>query len=307
LVGFFQFNVVAGILLAYLSNYGIGIEHFGGIEWRVKLGIAALPAALFFLMLFGIPRSPRWLAAKGRVDEARTVLRLTDEGNIEQELREILESVSHHQASEPLFVWKYRLPIFLAVSIGFFNQLTGINAILYYLNDIFASAGFSQVSSDLQAVAVGATNLAAVILAMSIIDKAGRRTLLLIGAVGCAAALSGVAAVFFTGAHQSLLIWFLLGFIAFFSFSQGAVIWVYIGEVFPNRVRAKGQSLGSFSHWFMNAIISGLFPLVAAHSGGYPFAFFAAMTALQFFVVLFTYPETKRVSLEEMQKKLRIE
>jgi MFS transporter, SP family, arabinose:H+ symporter len=307
LVGFFQFNVVAGILLAYLSNYGIGIEHFGGIEWRVKLGIAALPAALFFLMLFGIPRSPRWLAAKGRVDEARTVLRLTDEGNLEQELREILQSVSHHQASEPLFVWKYRLPIFLAVSIGFFNQLTGINAILYYLNDIFASAGFSQVSSDLQAVAVGATNLAAVILAMSVIDKAGRRRLLLIGAVGCAAALSGVAAVFFTGAHQDLLIWFLLGFIAFFSFSQGAVIWVYIGEVFPNRVRAKGQSLGSFSHWFMNAIISGLFPLVAARSGGYPFAFFAAMTALQFFVVLFTYPETKRVSLEEMQKKLRIE
>jgi MFS transporter, SP family, arabinose:H+ symporter len=307
LVGFFQFNVVAGILLAYLSNYGIGIEHFGAIEWRVKLGIAALPAALFFLMLFGIPRSPRWLAAEGRVDEARAVLRLTDEGNLEQELREILESVSHHQASEPLLVWKYRLPIFLAVSIGFFNQLTGINAILYYLNDIFASAGFSQVSSDLQAVAVGATNLAAVILAMSVIDKAGRRTLLLIGAVGCAAALSGVAAVFFTGAHQDLLIWFLLGFIAFFSFSQGAVIWVYIGEVFPNRVRAKGQSLGSFSHWFMNAIISGLFPLVAARSGGYPFAFFAAMTALQFFVVLFTYPETKRVSLEEMQKKLRIE
>jgi sugar porter (SP) family MFS transporter len=257
-------------------------------------------------MLFGIPRSPRWLAKKGHVDEAREVLQMTGEENFEQELREILESVDLGHAKEPLFSWKYRLPIFLAVSIGMFNQLSGINAVWYYLNDIFARAGFSKISSDLQAMTVGVTNLVAVLLAMSVIDKIGRKTLLLIGSVGCVASLAGVSAVFFSGTHANLLLWCLVGFIGFFSFSQGAVIWVYISEVFPNRVRGKGQSLGSFSHWFMNAIVSWVFPLMAATSGGYPFVFFAAMMALQFFVVLFFYPETKRISLEEMQKKLGI-
>jgi MFS transporter, SP family, arabinose:H+ symporter len=207
---------------------------------------------------------------------------------------------------EPLFSWRYRLPIFLAVSIGLFNQLAGINAILYYLNDIFARAGFNQVSGDLQAVAVGATLLVATLLAMSVIDRIGRKTLLLIGSVGTAACLAGVSLIFFQGRHESLLVWLLMGFIGFFGFSQGSVIWVYISEVFPNRVRAKGQSLGSFSHWFMNAIISGAFPMMAARSGAYPFVFFASMCVLQFFVVLFLYPETKGITLEEMQKKLGI-
>jgi MFS family permease len=187
-----------------------------------------------------------------------------------------------------------------------FNQLSGINAILYYLNDIFAQAGFSRVSGDLQAVLIGATNLAAVFLAMSLIDRMGRKTLLLIGSVGCALSLAGVGAVFLTSSHGELLVWLLVGFIAFFSFSQGAVIWVYLSEVFPNRVRAKGQSLGSFTHWFMNALISFVFPVVAAKSKGAPFVFFAAMMVLQFFVVLFWYPETSGVTLEQMQKKLGI-
>ncbi len=187
-----------------------------------------------------------------------------------------------------------------------FNQLSGINAILYYLNDIFAYAGFNKVSSDLQAVAIGATNLVFTMLAMSMIDRVGRKTLLLIGSVGTAACLGGVAAIFLSGHHQDFLVWLLVGYIAFFAFSQGAVIWVYLSEVFPNRVRAKGQSLGSFSHWFMNALISLVFPSMAAASGGYPFIFFAAMMVLQFFVVLFVYPETKGISLEEMQKKLGI-
>jgi sugar porter (SP) family MFS transporter len=281
--------------------------HFGAVEWRWKLGIPAIPAVLFLLFLFGIPRSPRWLVKKQRIAEATEVLRLTGEEHYQQELQEIIVSIdADHMADDSLFSWKYRLPIFLAVSIGMFNQLSGINAILYYLNDIFAFAGFNKVSSDLQAVAIGGTNLIFTMLAMSVIDRIGRKTLLLIGSVGTAACLAGVAAIFFTRSHQNLLVWLLIGYIAFFAFSQGAVIWVFISEVFPNRVRAKGQSLGSFSHWFMNALISGVFPLLAASSGGYPFVFFSVMMGLQFFVVLFVYPETKGVSLEEMQRRLGI-
>ena len=309
LVGFFQFNVVFGILLAYFSNYVIGLQRFGSAEWRWELGVAAIPAGLFFVMLFGIPRSPRWLVKKGRIDEARSVLQMTGEENFEQELQEIVQSIhlERRQAEEKLFSRKYAFPIFLAVSIGMFNQLSGINAILYYLNHIFAHAGFSKVSGNLQAVAVGCTNLLFTMIAMSVIDKVGRKTLLLIGSVGTAACLAGVAIIFFTAAHQNLLLWLLIGYIAFFAFSQGAVIWVYLAEVFPNTVRAKGQSLGSFSHWFMNALISGVFPLMAASSGGYPYVFFSAMMVLQLLVVWFVYPETKGITLEEMQKKLGID
>ena len=308
LVGFFQFNVVFGILLAYFSNYVVGLQQFGDVEWRWKLGVSAFPAALFLTMLFAIPRSPRWLVKMGRVDEARQVLQRTGEENYEQELAEIVESIDleHGHGQESLFQRKYRIPIFLAVSIGMFNQLSGINAILYYLNDIFERAGFSKVSGDLQAVAVGATNLVFTIIAMTVIDRAGRKTLLLIGSVGLSACLAGVAVIFFSGRHQRFLVWLLIGYIASFAFSQGAVIWVFLSEVFPNRVRAKGQSLGSFSHWFMNALISGIFPRMAASSGGAPFVFFSLMMVLQFFVVLFLYPETKGITLEAMEKKLGI-
>jgi MFS transporter, SP family, arabinose:H+ symporter len=306
LVGLFQFNVVFGILLAYFSNYLIALVHLGGAEWRWDLGVAAFPAALFFVMLFTIPRSPRWLVKKGRVAEARSVLQMTGDENYERDLQEIVESidVEQKQAAEKLFSRRYAFPIFLAVSIGMFNQLSGINAILYYLNDIFAHAGFSRISGNLQAVAIGATNLAFTMIAMSVIDRLGRKTLLLVGSVGTAACLAGVSAIFFSHSHENLLVWLLVGYIAFFAFSQGAVIWVYISEVFPNTVRAKGQSLGSFSHWFMNALISGIFPLMAASSGAYPFVFFSVMMVLQFFVVLFVYPETKGFTLEEMQKEM---
>lgn len=307
LVGLFQFNIVFGILLAYFSNYVVGMMQFGNSEWRWKLGVPAIPAFLFLLLLFFIPRSPRWLVKKRRIPEARQVLLQTGAPNYEAELQDIIVSIdAEHQTNDALFVHKYRFPIFLAVSIGLFNQLSGINAILYYLNDIFAYAGFSKVSGDLQAVVIGATNLLFTMLAMSVIDRIGRKTLLLIGSVGTAACLAGVAGIFLTNQHQSWLVWLLVGYIAFFAFSQGAVIWVFISEVFPNRVRAKGQSLGSFSHWIMNAAISATFPLLAAKSGGYPFVFFALMMVLQFFVVLFVYPETKGFTLEEMQKKLGI-
>jgi MFS transporter, SP family, arabinose:H+ symporter len=308
LVGFFQFNVVGGILLAYLSNYLMGLANFGPSEWRWKLGVSAAPAVLFFLLLFGIPRSPRWLAKKGRTAEARDVLVEIGEENVDAELRDIVASIDadHGHADEPLFQRKYLLPIFLAVSIGMFNQLSGINAILYYLNDIFAKAGFSKVSGDLQAVAIGATNLLFTMIAMSVIDKLGRKTLLLVGAVGTAFCLAGVAYIFSTAQHEDWLVWLLVGYIAFFAFSQGAVIWVYLGEVFPNRVRAKGQSLGSTTHWVMNAIISGVFPVLAARSGAGPFVFFSLMMVVQLVVVWLVYPETKGVTLEEMQKKLGI-
>lgn len=309
LVGTFQINIVIGILLAYLSNYCIGRFGLGATEWRWQLGIAAIPAALFLVLLFGIPPSSRWLVTQKRVEEARSVLLMMGAENPEGELKEIVDSIHLERlaTAEPLFSWKYRFPLFLAITIGMFNQLSGINAILYYLNDIFAAAGFSKISGDLQAVAVGGMNLLATLLGMSVIDKLGRKSLLLIGSVGTAACLFGVSWVFFTHSHQSLLLWFLIVYIAFFAISQGAVIWVYIGEVFPNRVRAKGQSVGSSSHWIMNAIIAYTFPQLAKSSGAYPFVFFGAMMVLQFFVVFAFYPETKGHSLEEMQHRLGIE
>jgi len=307
LVGLFQFNIVLGILLAYFSNYVVGLMQFGDAEWRWKLGVPAIPAFIFLVMLFFIPRSPRWLVKKRRIPEARQVLLQTGASNYEAELQDIIVSIdAEHQTNDALFVRKYRYPIFLAVSIGLFNQLSGINAILYYLNKIFADAGFNKVSSDLQSVAIGATNLLFTMIAITVIDRIGRKTLLLIGSVGTALCLAGVASIFFMHSRQELLVWLLVGYIAFFAFSQGAVIWVFISEVFPNRVRAKGQSLGSFSHWIMNAAISWTFPRMAAKSGGYPFVFFSLMMVLQFFVVLFVYPETKGFTLEEMQKKLGI-
>jgi MFS family permease len=205
---------------------------------------------------------------------------------------------------ERLFRPRYARPVFLAISIGMFNQLSGINAILYYLNFIFERAGFSRISSDMQAVMIGFTNLLFTVAAMSLIDRYGRRKLLLTGAVGTAVSLAGVAVIFATGRRPQLLLWLLIGFIASFAFSQGAVIWVYLSEVFPNLVRAKGQSLGSFTHWFMNALISAVFPVMAAHSGATPFVFFAAMMAVQFFVVLKFYPETARIRLEEIEQRV---
>lgn len=306
LVGLFQINIVVGILLAYLTNYFIATMNLGGTEWRWQLGIAAFPSAIFLVLLYGIPRSSRWLLTSGRTDEARQVLEMMGSPDSEAELREIQDSIHMERgaASEPLFQRKLKLPIFLAISIGMFNQLAGINAILYYQNMIFEKAGYSALSGYKQAAVVGLMNLVATFFGMSLIDKLGRKTLLLIGSVGMAVCLGGVAGVFFSNGHQGLLIYLLIVYIFFFAISQGSVIWVYIAEVFPNRVRSKGQSLGSGSHWVMNAIIALIFPLLAASSGGIPFAFFAAMMVLQFFVVLFIYPETKGLTLEQLQQKL---
>jgi SP family arabinose:H+ symporter-like MFS transporter len=307
LVATFQFNVVFGIMLAYVSNYVIRTMHLGATEWRWQVGVAMVPAVAFLVLLFGIPRSPRWSASRNEIDEALAVLKLMGDPNPEAELADIKAAIAqeHATAHESVFQWKYSYPLFLAISIGAFNQLAGINAILYYLNDIFSYAGFNQVSSDLQAIVIGATNLVFTMVGMSLIDKAGRKTLLLIGAAGCASCLGGVAWVFGSHSHQSALLWMLVTYIAFFSVSQGAVIWVYLGEVFPTSVRSKGQGVGSASHWFMNAVIAQMFPVIVNKmSTATPFIFFAAMTLVQFFVVLMVYPETKGQTLEQLQRKL---
>src|ERR1035438_1417130 len=254
LVGTFQFNVVFGILAAYVSNYGIRTLHLGATEWRWQVGVAALPAVWFLVLLFGIPRSPRWSAARNQFEDALAVLEQRGEPDPQAELDDILAALDqeHASAHEPVFRWKYRYPLFLAISIGAFNQLAGINAILYYLPHIFASAGFSQISGDQQAIAIGFTNLIFTIVGMSAIDKLGRKTLLLVGAAGTASCLAGVAWLFRTHSHPGALVWVLITYIAFFALSQGAVIWVYIGEVFPNAVRSKGQGVGNASHWIMN-------------------------------------------------------
>jgi len=306
-VALFQFNVVFGIMLAYLSNYVIRTMHLGATEWPWQVGIAGIPAIAFLIMLFGIPRSPRWSASRDRIDEALEVLKLRGDPNPEAELADIREALKqeHASAHERVFKWKYRYPLFLAISIGAFNQLAGINAILYYINDIFGAAGYSQLSGDQKAIAIGATNLIFTMVGMSVIDKLGRKTLLLIGAAGTAACLAGVAWIFSSNTHQSMLVWILVTYIAFFALSQGAVIWVYIGEVFPTSVRSKGQGIGSASHWFMNAAIAETFPVVVhTMSTATPFIFFSIMTAVQFVTVLLTYPETKGQTLEALQRKL---
>jgi SP family arabinose:H+ symporter-like MFS transporter len=306
LVGLFQINIVVGILVAYLSNYLISRMNLGMAEWRWQLGIAAAPALLFFSMLFLIPRSPRWLAMKNRTTEALDVLRLTGHPAPEQELKEIVDSIhlERSSASESLMKRKYLLPIFIAVSAGAFNQLTGINACLYYLNDIFAAAGASKYGAGMQSVIIGCTNLLFTLLAMSIIDKAGRKKLLLVGTAGVCIFLAAIGQIFRTQTHQSILVWLVMAFMGFFAISQGAVVWVIIAEVFPTRVRAQGQALGASTLWVMNAIISWVFPILQKQSASAPFFFFAAMMLIDFIVIATMYPETKGISLEELEHKL---
>ena len=311
LVGLSQFNVVAGILVAYLSNYFVAAS-VGGPEspaWRVMLAIPALPAAAFYLLLLGIPESPRWLVKRHRRDEALAVLRRLGNDEPEALVAEIAESLHEEtvSADEPFFQRKYRKPILLALMVASFNQLSGINALIYYTADIFRMAGAERTGALQQSVVVGFTNLVFTMIAMSIIDRFGRKRLLLVGALGLTACL-GLASWAFAGNRGgAVVLGSLIGYIAFFAFSQGSVIWVYISEIFPNRVRARGQALGSFTHWFWAALVSWTFPVIAEVSGAFAFAFFAVMMLLQFVLVLVYLPETKGVSLEQIQRKLGIE
>jgi len=306
LVGLFQINIVIGILVAYFSNFVIGRMNLGAAEWRWMLGIAAAPALLFLLMLFFIPRSPRWLAMKGRAAEALEVLELIGVENPSKELDEIVSSIHMERSSgkERLFQRKYALPIFVAISAGAFNQLTGINACLYYLNDIFAAAGASKYSAGMQSVLIGCTNLFFTLIAMTAIDKVGRKKLLLVGTAGVCFFLTVIGFIFHTGTHGNWLIGLLIAFMGFFAISQGAVVWVYIAEVFPTRVRAQGQSLGASSLWIMNALISAIFPVLAAKSTATPFFFFAFMMFVDLILVAMLYPEMTGVSLENLEQRL---
>jgi len=308
LVGLFQINIVIGILLAYLSNFWIASLHLGAWEWRWEFGVSTVPAVLFLVMLLSTPHSPRWLVTQGKLKEAGETLLLIGAPEPEVELKAIVASLHLDEASrkESLFRWRYRLPILLAVSIAMFNQLSGINAVLYYMNDIFVSAGFSRLSGGLQAVIVGAVNLLATLLAMTVIDRLGRRTLLLIGCAGMTVGLCGVAIILATGRWHSALIFFVMGFTASFAFSSGSVVWVYLSEIFPTRVRMKGQALGSTVIWIINGVISLVFPLLAEKSASLPFLFFALAMAVQFFMTLFFFPETKGLSLEKLEQKLRL-
>jgi MFS family permease len=209
--------------------------------------------------------------------------------------------------NETFFTRKYRIPILLAFMVATFNQMSGINAIIYYTADIFRMAGAGQASALFQSVIIGFTNLVSTLIAMTMIDRFGRKKLLLIGSVGLTVCLGITAYAFYNGIGGGLVLGSLMGYIAFFGFSQGSVIWVFLSEIFPNRVRARGQALGSFVHWFWCAIVSWTFPIIAEHSGGHAFSFFGFMMILQFFMVWKFLPETKGVSLEQIQRTLGIE
>jgi sugar porter (SP) family MFS transporter len=311
LVAITQFNIVLGILLAYLSNYIIGSLNLGPSQCRWMFGVMAVPSAAFFFLLFLTPQSPRWLIAKGRVEEARDVLEKcgSDAGSVEEEIGEIKASLDleHHTLEEPFFCRKYRKPILLAVAIAAFNQLSGINALIYYTAHIFSMAGASAQSALLQSVIIGFTNLVFTMAALTVIDHFGRRRLMFVGSFGYILSLSAAAYAFYTNTGGKLLLVSLLVFIASHAFGQGAVIWVFISEIFPNRVRARGQALGSFTHWVMAAGISWTFPMIATRSGGHTFAFYAICMIGQLVWVALVMPETKGISLEQIQKRLGIE
>lgn len=316
LVALNQLNIVAGILIAFLSNYAIARAFPADTAWRWMLGVQAAPAAVFFVLLFAIPESPRWLAKRGRTDEARRVLARVGEGGApgaDAELGAIAASLAEGRdgpvaagaaAHSRLFQPRYARPIALAITIAVLNQLSGINAVLYYAPRVFQQAGSGKDVALLQSVAVGGTNLVFTVLALFIIDRFGRRPLLAAGGLGAAASLGLTALGFAGGGSSALVLAGLLGFIACHAIGQGAVIWVFISEIFPNAVREKGQALGSFTHWVMAAVVSWVFPVVARASGTYVFAFFALMMLLQFVFALRVMPETKGFTLEALQAKL---
>ena len=317
LVAVAQLNIVFGMLLAYGSNYFISSLNLGEIEWRWMFAVETVPAALFFFFLFFTPRSPRWLIAKNFVDEARQVLNScgTDSGDINKEINDIQKSLAFEQQTkkEPLFTKKYKIPIMLAIAIAVFNQLSGINAVLYYAPHIFNMAGFGKSTALFNSIGIGGIFLVFTIAAMAVIDKMGRKKIMIIGSIGYIISLSAIAWAFFTNPYDftkqgSIVV--LIGifvFVASHAFGQGSVIWVYLSEIFPNKVRGRGQSLGTTTHWVMNAVIAWTFPLIANISGGYTFAFFSLCMVVQLLWVLFIMPETKGISLEEMQKKLGID
>ncbi len=304
LVALFQFNIVFGILLAYLSNFFL--QGGGPNAWRWMLGVETLPALAFLLLVMRVPRSPRWLVLHlGAEDEARDVLRLINPETVEKELSAIRHSVTHFANQKvSLFEPRYRTPVMLAVLFAVFNQVSGINAIIYYAPRIFEMTGVGASSALLSTTGIGLVNFLFTLLAMRFIDQVGRRKLMLIGSFGLIVTLALVSRAFYVEEFTGVPV-FLFAFIAFFAFSQGAVIWVFISEIFPNEVRGRGQSLGSFTHWILAATIAFVFPAVAQQFGGGPiFLFFTFMMVLQLLFVWRIMPETRGRSLEELEEKV---
>jgi SP family arabinose:H+ symporter-like MFS transporter len=303
LVGLFQFNVVLGILIAYLSNYLL--QGVSDDSWRWMLGVQALPSLLFLIAVLNIPESPRWLLlAKGQVAEARTVLNMIDPDTAEETLLALQQHADQQHKAARLFSSQYSTPVMLAVLFAVFNQVSGINAIIYYAPRIFEMTGLGKSSALLSSAGIGLVNLIFTMISMNLIDRFGRRTLMKIGSVGLIVTLALVARAFYLEDFSGMTVPLLLfGYIAFFGFSQGAVIWVFISEIFPNEVRSSGQALGSFTHWLMAAIITFTFPYLAEHiGGGNTFLFFTIMMVLQLLFVIRLMPETKGTSLENIEK-----
>jgi SP family arabinose:H+ symporter-like MFS transporter len=309
LAGMFQFNIVFGIVVAFASN--AVIARIGGADaWRLMLGIAAVPSLAYAAMCFGLPESPRWLIGR-RGDRAAglAVLRLIEPelpaARLEAHADEILAAARDEQAVAAGF-WSQQLraPILLAILIAFFNQLSGINAVLYFAPRIFEMTGLGHEAALLQSVGIGVTNLAFTFVGLWLIDRLGRRTLLYIGSIGYIVSLGLTAWAFFTG-HYAIVPVCIFAFIASHAVGQGAVIWVFISEIFPNRHRAEGQALGSFTHWVFAALLTTFFPkMVTAFAPGYVFSFFSGMMVLQLVWVHLMVPETKGRSLEAIQREL---
>ena len=299
MVGLFQFNVVFGILIAYFSNYFM--QDLGPDAWRWMLGVQAVPSVIFLVAVLAVPESPRWLILKrGKVEEAKAILDLIDKDSSADTLAAIVATTDQPQGQ--LFSTTHKTPVRLAVLFAIFNQVSGINAIIYYSPRIFEMTGLGTKSAFLSSAGIGLVNFAFTLLAINFIDRVGRRTLMLIGSVGLIVTLSLVARAFFNQDFAGVPV-FLFVYIAFFAFSQGAVIWVFISEIFPSDVRASGQALGSFTHWFMAAIVAFSFPIIADYfGGGVTFSFFAGMMMLQLLFVWRMMPETKGTSLEQTEK-----
>ena len=306
LVSLYQFNIVLGILIAFLSNYLL--RNTGDEPWRWMVGIEAVPALLYIIFVFFIPRSPRWLVSKGMLAEAEAVLAVINPGiNVKEKVDEIKMQNEREQTGENIFMKKYRFPLILAFLIAFFNQLSGINAFLYYAPRIFESAGLGESTALLSSIGIGVVNLLFTLLGVFLIDRLGRRQLLLIGSIGYIISLSLVAAAFFLEWGGMWVPIFLFLFIAAHAIGSGAVIWVFISEIFPNRLRASGQAFGSSTHWVLAAIIPSTIPYLFTNIGpGYVFAFFAFMMVLQLIFVIFMMPETKGKSLEELSEELSL-
>jgi sugar porter (SP) family MFS transporter len=306
LAGMFQFNIVLGILVAFFSNFLL--KDVGENAWRWMLGIAAFPSLIYTLMCVGLPESPRWLLARKRDREAGLkVMRLiqpeASTNELERQADEIA-AASSEQTSGQFWTWQLRRPILLAILIAFFNQLSGINAVLYFAPRIFELTGLGARAALLQSVGIGVTNLIFTFVGLWLIDRAGRRTLLFVGSFGYILSL-GLTAWAFATQHFSIVPGCIFAFIAAHAIGQGAVIWVFIAEIFPTRQRAEGQALGSFTHWAFAALLTSFFPkMVTAFAPSYVFLFFCGMMVLQLVWVKLMVPETKGVPLEQIQKRL---